>query len=1012
MPPSKLHNSRRRPGPAKGKAKKKVAFSPPEKSFNGGPEVQADVVPLQVPPEAEEIGDAPRPPTSPRKTMIDAGRPASRLVTRPNETTPEKKVVADVPTGLTELVVDIDLPDDESMDERVKVDDTGVKVARTSPWLSRKRKVAAGADDSGETEEGEPQEQEEGNEPPRKRSPAKHAATERQVLAATSSATMTSTTSAPTRGLPAKRRPSAPPGKENITNARAPANAESRPGVKQGAASGVPAPAPAAAAAPRGERTSPTKAMKQTSLFSVGITPSRGRRKSAEASEEELGSEGQGQDQGAEKKRRRRITLYDELNEVKADAEPLPYRLIPVMDDDVDGSGGGGGKGATIDDSTRELRSDSEKERIESQDGGRDVIKGITFDCLITQWRKITSFAFALQPLSPFSKAAKMDKRTSAVAIALCWSSTIVYYVPLIRADNTRYDNRWEAMREVLKLKTSKVICFDMIEALRLLLEAGIRVDGQLFDPRIAAWVVDPEDKCEVSLDTLLTRFNPDMKVHGRPGSPEFLVCKTAVQSWILMKKLVTRLRADSLFLPYRDLEMPLIPVMAKMEYLGVGFVGKECKRHKDLMEAKLRSLEKEAYALAGREFSLTSAMETGIILFDDLGIPHPAGGPKQAAFTKGGDKTLGHNNSKNSNKRQIKRGGQVRYGCSKDILKAVKDQHPLPNVVLEHRKLTALITKYIDVLPKYIRYNARFDMDRLHGTWMQTASPTGRLAVKNPNLQTIPHKVCFMSTGAGTEEVTITLRDAFLAPKGCMLLTADYSQLELRLMAHFSKDALLISTLKAGGDLFIMIASQWLGKDPSLVTKQERTHAKGMCYGILYGMGAHSLSEQLEVSPEEAAVFLEKFKQTYKGVNEFLFKTVESCRKKGYVETIAGRRRYFPEINSPNTTQRRAAERCAVNTICQGSAADLMKIAMINIAKKFEEGWPDYYATDEGQRGLTAPHLALQIHDELVIELPEQDLARVQAIVKQEMEHAVALDVPMVVNLFAGQRWGSLEPV
>jgi hypothetical protein len=211
--------------------------------------------------------------------MIDAGRPASRLVTRPNETTPEKKVVADVPAGLTELVVDIDLPDDESMDERVKVDDTGVKVARTSPWLSRKRKVAAGAEDSGETEEGEPQEQEEGNEPPRKRSPAKHAATERQVLAApsTSSATMTSTTSAPTRGLPAKRRPSAPPGKENITNARAPANAESRPGVKQGAASGVPAPAPAAAAAaPRGERTSPTKAMKQTSLFSVGITPSRG----------------------------------------------------------------------------------------------------------------------------------------------------------------------------------------------------------------------------------------------------------------------------------------------------------------------------------------------------------------------------------------------------------------------------------------------------------------------------------------------------------------------------------------------------------------------------------------------------------------------------------------------------------------------------------------------------------------------------------------------------------------
>lgn len=234
---------------------------------------------LQVSPEAEEIGNVPQPPTSPRKTMIDAGRPGSRLVMRSNETTPEKKVVADVPTGPTELVVDIDLPDDESMDERIKVDDTGVKVARTSPWLSRKRKVAAGAEDSGETEEGEPQERtEEGNEPPRKRSPAKHTTTERQVLAAPtgSSATMTSTASALTRGLPAKRPPGAPPDKENVANARVPANAESRPEVKHGAAAGVPTPAAAAAAAPRGERTSPTKVMKQTSLFSVGITPSRG----------------------------------------------------------------------------------------------------------------------------------------------------------------------------------------------------------------------------------------------------------------------------------------------------------------------------------------------------------------------------------------------------------------------------------------------------------------------------------------------------------------------------------------------------------------------------------------------------------------------------------------------------------------------------------------------------------------------------------------------------------------
>jgi len=253
-------------------------------------------------------------------------------------------------------------------------------------------------------------------------------------------------------------------------------------------------------------------------------------------------------------------------------------------------------------------------------------------------------------------------------------------------------------------------------------------------------------------------------------------------------------------------------------------------------------------------------------------------------------------------------------------------------------------------------------------------------------------------------------------------LLSADYSQLELRLMAHFSQDPLLLKILHSGGDLFNLIASVWLGKPTDEISKVERNRAKGMCYGILYGMGVNSLADRLEVSPEEAARFMDAFKSKYAGVTKFIAQLTQECRKKGYVKTIAGRKRYFPTINSSNTNEARAAERCAVNTICQGSAADLMKIAMINIHRRFEEMWKNTFPCDPyGPSSLSssspspsslAPHITIQIHDELLLDVPKGSLSAVKDIVKFEMENAVKLTVPMKVNMFTGESWGKMEPL
>lgn len=300
-----------------------------------------------------------------------------------------------------------------------------------------------------------------------------------------------------------------------------------------------------------------------------------------------------------------------------------------------------------------------------------------------------------------------------------------------------------------------------------------------------------------------------------------------------------------------------------------------------------------------------------------------------------------------------------------------------------------------MDILSKYAFFNSNYKMYRVYTTVLQTAVPTGRLAMTNPNLQAITHSVTFVSLSF-EKSIKISIRDSFISRPDFVLLSADYAQLELRLMAHFSKDQKLLSILKGSGDFFKEIASKWLDKPISSITTEDRSYAKHICYGILYGMGANALAAELKISPTQAMEFIDSFKSRYPGITKFLCVVVEKCKKNGYVSTIYGRKRYLPEINSTNNFEYKRAERQAVNTICQGSAADLVKVAMNKIFEKFKEV-------------NTRTLMVLQLHDELLFEVPKEEVDVIQHLVKQVMENVLTLDLSLPVRLSVGTCWGSL---
>lgn len=303
-----------------------------------------------------------------------------------------------------------------------------------------------------------------------------------------------------------------------------------------------------------------------------------------------------------------------------------------------------------------------------------------------------------------------------------------------------------------------------------------------------------------------------------------------------------------------------------------------------------------------------------------------------------------------------------------------------------------------MDSLGQFSHFDDRFHCNRIYPIFLQTIVPTGRLACIDPNLHCVVHPVSFVMEEE--KEVTISIRDAFIASPQSLLLSADYSQLEVRLMANFSKDELLINILKKeNGDVFKLIASEWLEKAMDHITKAEREQAKQICYGILYGQGPKSLSAELKITQEQASQFIKSFKDKYLGVNKFLQSVVEECKKTEIVKTLLGRTRYLPTINSSNPKEKSKAERQAVNTICQGSAADIIKIAMIKICSQLKK-----------MNSNTI--LLLHIHDELLFDVPENEFNQVKHLIKHTMETCVTLDIQLPVKIYAGKTWGTLSEI
>ncbi|XP_022131667.1 helicase and polymerase-containing protein TEBICHI isoform X3 [Momordica charantia] len=463
--------------------------------------------------------------------------------------------------------------------------------------------------------------------------------------------------------------------------------------------------------------------------------------------------------------------------------------------------------------------------------------------------------------------------------------------------------------------------------------------------------------------------------------------CRRVAQTRALYSVLWKLIISEELMEALNSVEIPLVSILADMETWGIGVDMEGCIRARNLLGKKLRCLEKEAYRLAGMTFSLYAAADIANVLYGHLKLSIPEG------FNK----------------------GKQHPSTDKHCLDLLRYEHPIVPVIKEHRTLAKLFNCTLGSICTLAKLSARTQKYTLHGHWLQTSTATGRLSMEEPNLQCVEHMVDFKISEDDVDHCKINARDFFISTQeNWLLLSADYSQIELRLMAHFSKDSSLIELLsKPHGDVFTMIAARWTGKTEDSIGSHERDQTKRLVYGILYGMGAKSLALQLECSRDEATEKIQSFKSSFPGVASWLHEAVAFCRQKGYVETLKGRRRFLSKINSPNSKEKSKAQRQAVNSICQGSAADVIKVAMINIYHVIGTDAPDLTQLPAANSNILRGHcrIVLQVHDELVLEVDPSMVKEAAALLQISMENAASLLVPLQVKLKVGRSWGSLEP-
>ena len=538
------------------------------------------------------------------------------------------------------------------------------------------------------------------------------------------------------------------------------------------------------------------------------------------------------------------------------------------------------------------------------------------------------------------------------------------FYVP-VPADQDEARKIVDLLRPVYEnekiLKVGQNLKYDY----EVLMKYGVRLAGKMFDTMLAHYVIQPELRHNmdylaeiylnyktIHIDELIGPKGKNQKNMRdlRPQDVYEYAAEDADVTLKLKNKLEGELKkygAEELFY---NIEMPLMPVLAEMEMNGVTIDTQSLADTSDVLTKRMEEVEKEIYELAGAPFNIASPRQVGEVLFDKLQIV------EKAKKTKTGQ-----------------------YVTNEEVLQSLKGKHKIVEAILEHRGLKKLLGTYIDALPKLI--NAR--TGHIHTSFNQATTATGRLSSSDPNLQNIPVR------GEEGKEI----RKAFIPEPGCLFFSADYSQIELRVMAHLSGDENMIEAFREGHDIHAATAAKIYKEEMENVTREQRTKAKRANFGIIYGITVFGLAERLEISRDEAKMLIEGYFETFPKVKEYMEKAKEQARNQGYVETQFHRRRYLADINSANATVRGFAERNAINAPIQGTAADIIKVAMIRIYNRFRA---------EGIRS----KMILQVHDELNFSVYPEEKEKVEQIVLEEMQNAFPMQVPLVADCGWGNNW------
>ncbi len=559
-------------------------------------------------------------------------------------------------------------------------------------------------------------------------------------------------------------------------------------------------------------------------------------------------------------------------------------------------------------------------------------------------------------------------RKASLVGISLCGSLKSAWYVPLSHcsADGSPVSGQLssEEVLETLKPLLQSVQLPKLGHNIKydysvLRQSCGFTMKGPLYDSMIAAYLTEPGRR-SIKLDELclehgyrLTSFDEVVDDPKKENCFAYVdpiracdySCEDVFGSLLLWQKYRDKLKETGQLELFVDVETPLLPILADMELAGIEVSVSVLEQLEEEFQKELDSLQEEIHSLAGYSFNIQSPKQLGTLLFEELQLPH-------------GRKT------------------KTGYSTDMKVLEKLAPRHEIPAKIMRYRIIAKLQSTYVKKLKKLIDS----ETGRVHTSFNQTVTATGRLSSSNPNMQNIPIR----------SEEGNRIRGAFVPAQGMIFLSADYSQIDLRVLAHYSQDAALLHAFCNGEDIHSRTASELFGVSPLLLTPEMRRVAKSINFGIVYGMSSYGLSNQLNISRKEASRFIEKYFNLYGGVKEFMRSVVEQARIDGYVTTLLNRRRNIPEINIKNKTRREFAERTAINTPIQGTAADIIKLAMIRVVPVL-------------QRESLSAQLLLQIHDELVFELPESELEATQGVVKEAMEDALVLDVPLVVNFEVG---------